>query len=72
MRERVFQSMDLAESWLVRSLLLDAGFHPPEVCQSDHITQFGGNQAYFVEVPEEEIDGARMLVAEKGYGAQLL
>jgi len=57
---------DPVSAEIVRSTLLDAGFHPLPVKQAGHLALYGADQGFSVWVPEEELQSAVDLIKASG------
>ena len=53
----------------IRSLLVEAGFHPAPLVEA-YIS--GADRGYYVEVLPEEVDRSREFLTAQGYAADLL
>ena len=50
----------------IRSLLVENGFHPPNVDASAHVTIAGADQMYYVELPDDEVSAALQFLRDTG------
>lgn len=67
MFQKLVYVRNFPEAGMIRSLLVENGFHPPQVDASAHVTLAGADQVYYVELPEAEIPAARRFLTEAGF-----
>jgi len=71
MFRKVLFTEDYSTACLIRSLLVEAGFHPAPVAKAEHVFLAGADRGYYVEVFEEEAKEAVGFLAEHGYRADV-
>ena len=64
MFKKVCFHRDLAGAEMIRNLLEENGFHPMKLDYSAHISVAGAEQGYFIEVPKQEADRAKAVLAD--------
>ena len=57
---------------LVRSLLVEAGFHPAPIPEAASVFLAGADLAYEVEVLSEEVEASLEFLSAQGYADQLV
>lgn len=72
MFRRVLFTESHATALLIRSLLLEAGFHPAPVPDAEHVFLAGADRGYYIEVPAEQVAEVVEFLTEEGYQADVL
>ena len=57
---------------LVRSLLVEAGFHPAPIPEAESVFLAGADLGYYVEVLAEEVEASLEFLSAQGYGDNLV
>ena len=57
---------------IARAVLEGAGLHPLEVPVAPHCTLGGAEQFYYVHVVEAELDDAKQVLKDNGYGVNIM
>jgi hypothetical protein len=68
----IWSARDPINAELLKGLLEENGFHPPDIRLAANVYLAGVDQTCFIEVPVSEAAGARKCLADYGYEAALL
>lgn len=69
---KILNCPDSVETLYIRERLVAEGFHPMPVSDAGMAFYAGADQSFVIEVPDEEADEAKALLAELGYAKQLM
>ena len=69
---RVLLTESYPVACLVRSLLVEAGFHPAPILEAASVFLAGADLAYEVEVFSEEVEASLEFLSAQGYADQLV
>ena len=69
---RVLLTESYPVAYLVRSLLVEAGFHPAPIPEAASVFLAGADLAYEVEVLSEEVEASLEFLSAQGYADQLV
>jgi len=69
---RIVFTWVLSEAGRIKSLLESEGFNPGPIDSSAHWSVAGADQGYYVEIPNDEAEAARVFLEQQGMGKWLV